>query len=224
MRRTTISVAISLAVLGTAVLTTALPVAAQDEDEAPTTQVSTSGVTAFPDTTWGGQPIAGASSSYYAEEDGISATLDTTGLVPGHAITMWWVIFNHPEFCENGEGGLRCGEPDLLIFGGDEAVEGSVVQAGGQIVGPDGSGHLGSYLAVGDTSDLLIAGPGLSNPLGADVHLVVRDHGPVQAGLFVDQLGSVSGGCTEGPEDTGTLGDFVCVDVQFAAHEPTLGS
>ena len=57
-----------------------------------------------------------------------------------------------------------------------------------------------------------------------DVHLVLRDHGPVQAGLFADALGSFGGGCTEAPDGSGTLGDFDCVDVQFVAHEPTLGS
>jgi hypothetical protein len=41
MRRTTISVAISLAVLGTAALTTALPVTAQDPDEAPAATMAT---------------------------------------------------------------------------------------------------------------------------------------------------------------------------------------
>jgi len=224
MRRTTISVALSLAVLGTAVLASALPVAAQDDDMAPATLVNTSDIYAFPGTVWAGQPIVGATSNYIAYAEGVSATFDTTGLVPGHAVTMWWVVFNHPEECTNGAGGFRCGEPDLLIMGGDEAVEGSVLQAGGQIVGPDGDGHFGGYLAVGDTSDLLVDGPGLTNPLGADVHLVLRDHGPVQDGLFIDEVGSYGGGCTEAPEDTGTLGDFVCHEVQFAVHEPTLGS
>ena len=69
-----------------------------------------------------------------------------------------------------------------------------------------------------------IEGPGLTNPLGADVHLVLRDHGPVQSGNFVDQLSTYGGGCTEAPDGTGTLGDFVCTQPQFAVHEPTLSS
>jgi len=213
----------SIAVLGAAMLASALPAAAQD-DMAPATQMSTSGAFGFPGTAWEGQPIAGATSSYVAYEEGVSATLHTSGLEPGHVVTMWWVVFNDPELCTNGEGGLRCGEGDLLIFGGDEAIEGTVLNAGGHIVGPDGAGHFGSFLPTGDTTDVMIAGPGLTNPLGADVHLVLRDHGPVQAGLFIDALNSYGGGCTEAPEGTGTLGDFACVDVQFAAHEPTLAS
>jgi hypothetical protein len=214
--------AIGLAVaLGAALFVGALPATAQDAAP-PATQMSTNSAYGFPGTAWPGQPILGSSSSYVAFEDGVSATFDTTGLEPGHVVTMWWVVFNHPELCTNGEGGLRCGEPDLLTMGGDEAIEGSVLHAGGHIVGPDGAGHYGSFLSTGDTSGVMIAGPGLTNPLGADVHLVLRDHGPVQEGLLVDALASYGGGCIEPPDGTGTPGDFDCVEVQFTAHEPTL--
>lgn len=209
--------------LSAALLIGAMPAAAQDA-EAPTTQTSISGAFGFPGTVGEGKPVARSSSNYIAYEDGISATLDTTGLVPGHAVTMWWVVFNQPDLCTNGAGGLRCGEPDLLIMGGDEAIEGTVLFAAGHIVGPDGAGHYGSALATGDTSGVMVDGPGLTNPLGADVHLVLRDHGPMQAGLFDDALGTYGGGCLEAPEGTGELGDFACLEVQFAAHEPTLGA
>jgi hypothetical protein len=222
MKRISLAVTTTLAVL----LIVAMPVAAQEavEAEEPTTLISTSNAYGFPGEAWAGQPVAGATSSYSAFAEGVSATFDTTGLVPGHVVTMWWIVFNNPEMCTNGEGGFRCGEPDLIIMGGDEAIEGTVLHAGGQIIGPDGAGHFGSYLAVGDTDGVMIEGPGLTNPLGADVHLVLRDHGPVQDGLFVDALTSYGGGCTEAPEGTGTLGDYACTQPQFAVHEPTLGS
>ena len=219
MRRISVAMMTMLAVL----LIGAMPAAAQ-EAEGPATLLSTSGAFGFPGETWAGQPVPGASSSYTAHEDGITATFDTTGLVPGHVVTMWWIVFNNPEACVHGEGGYRCGEPDLIIMGGDQAVEGTVLNAGGHVVGPDGAGHFGSFLAVGDTDGVMIEGPGLTNPLGADVHLVLRDHGPVQSGNFVDQLSTYGGGCTEAPDGTGTLGDFVCTQPQFAVHEPTLSS
>lgn len=198
-------------------------VLAQDEEMAPATQMSTSAVLWFPTMPWGGQPIAGATSSYVAYEEGISATLDTSGLMPGHAVTLWWVVFNHPELCSHGEGGLRCGEGDLLLFGGDPAIEGTVLHAAGHVIGPDGKGTFGAYLAPADTSRVVGEGPGLTNPLGADVHLVVRDHGPVQPGLLADALSTFGGGCSDAPEGTGAPGDFACADLQFAFHEPTLG-
>jgi hypothetical protein len=58
----------------------------------------------------------------------------------------------------------------------------------------------------------------------ATPRLVAVNHGPVQEGLFSEALGSYGGGCAEAPEGTGTLGSYTCTDIQFAAHEPTLGS
>ena len=219
--RSTIAVLASVPLLLAALAPAAL---AQDEEMAPATQMSTSDVIWFPGTIWEGQSIGGASASYQAYEDGISAALDTSGLQPGHAVTFWVVVFNNPELCSNGDGGLRCGEGDLLIFEGDPAIEGTVVYGAGHVIGPDGKGSFGTYLATGDTSRVLLDGPGLTNPLGADVHIVVRDHGPVQEGLFADALRTFGGGCTEAPEGTGELGDFACFDAQFAFFEPTLGS
>lgn len=168
--------------------------------------------------------MIGASSSLVTYQEGASAVVATSGLEPGHAVTLWWVVFNHPELCTNGALGLRCGEGDLLLFGGDAGIEGTVLYGAGHIVGPDGAGHFGVYLASGDTTRVLGEGPGLSDPLGADIHLVVRTHGPVQPGLFAEALSTFGGGCDEAPEGTGTPGDYACADLQFAAHEPTLGS
>jgi hypothetical protein len=51
-----------------------------------------------------------------------AATLAVTALQPGDAFTLWWVVFNAPEACTHGEGGLRCGEGDLLLVDdGDSA-------------------------------------------------------------------------------------------------------
>jgi hypothetical protein len=220
MRRTA---AISFSVV-LAMAALAPGVAAQDADTASTTRASSSDVVWFEGTAWEGQSIPGATASYRAYGDGFSATLDTSGLQPGHAVTMWVVVFNNPELCTNGVGGLRCGEGDLIIFDGDPAIEGTVMDGGGHIVGPDGKGNFGTYKAPGDNSGVVVAGPGLTNPLGADVHLVVRDHGPVQEGLFAEQVSTFGGGCTEAPEGTGTLGDFACYDAQFSFFEPTLES
>ena len=43
-------------------------------------------------------------------EHGIYMTLDTTGLQPDDAVTIWWVIFNTPENCSDG----MCGEDDIF--------------------------------------------------------------------------------------------------------------
>lgn len=198
-----------------------IPVAAQEatpEPEGLPGNVTTSEVFWLPDTVWGGVAIPGSASSLATFDEGASMTLTTSGLEPGHVVTVWWVVFNHPEHCTQGEAPMHCGEGDLLIAGGDEAVEGTVLAATGHVIGPAGSGHFDAYLATGDSSPVVGAGPGLTNPLGAEIHFVVRDHGPAQAGLLGEQLQAFGGGCNNAPEGLGDPGNFACVDRQFAAH------
>ncbi len=66
-----------------------------------------------------GSFVAGSSSTLVTNDAGATMTLHTSDLPAGHVITVWWVVFNHPENCTSGEGGLRCGEGDLF----NEAVE-----------------------------------------------------------------------------------------------------
>lgn len=198
-----------------------LPAAAQEATPAPegaTGTATTSAVIWLPETAWAGSTVPGAVSSLATYDEGASMALTTSGLTPGHTVTIWWVIFNHPEHCNHGQAPARCGEGDLLIAGGDEAVEGTALAATGHVIGPAGSGHFDAYLAVGDTSRVVGSGPGLTNPLGAEIHFVVRDHGPMQTGLLGEQLTTFGGGCNNAPEGPGEPGDFACVNLQFAAH------
>jgi hypothetical protein len=152
---------------------------------------------------------------------GVSATVHTSELPAGDAVTVWWVVFNHPEYCTHGSGAVSCGEGDLLLFGGDPRVEGTVVYATGHVIGGSGMGNFGAHLSVGDTSGVLLGvGPGLTNPEGAEIHLVVRSHGPAIPGLVNEQISSFGAGCNDAPPGTGTPGSNTCVDLQFAVHEP----
>jgi hypothetical protein len=103
-------------------------------------------------------------------------TLHTSGMPAGHTVTIWWVIFNNPAKCTHGEAGLRCGPGDLPPFGGDDSAQTSVVYAAGHQIGGAGVSEDAAFLATGD-ADGALWGPGLINPRGADIHLVVRDHG-----------------------------------------------
>lgn len=58
-------------------------------------------------------------------------------------------------------------------------------------------------------------GAGLQEVRGAEIHLVIRGHGPAQGGaLLVEQLATFNGGCLNPPDGGDVLGDD-CVDVQF---------
>jgi len=153
-----------------------------------------------------GSVVGGAWSSLVTTSSGASMSLHTTGLAPGDVVTIWWVVFNAPQNCTHGESPYRCGPGDLPPYGGDGSAEPSVLYATGHVIGASGVGIFGARLAIGDTSGALF-GPGLTNPLGADIHLVVHDHGPADPAIVADQIHSF-GVC-----------NLVCTDVQFSVHE-----
>ena len=171
--------------------------------------------------------VIGDSSTLARSKDRIAATLQTSDLQEGNAYTMWWVIFNNPEECEHPVPGITsCGEGD--VFGepfGETPVQVSVQFAAGNIVSQIGTISLGADLNVGELPTQpgqLVFGPGLIDAKKAEVHLVVRDHGPYIPGMVEAQLTTFGGACTTATDPTGTgpLGPNECADVQFAAHVP----
>lgn len=158
-----------------------------------------------------GPVVTGASSKLTRNDSGVSTTIHTSKLPAGHAVTVWWVVFNHPEHCTHGSGAAHCGPGDLLLLGGDPAVEGTVLYAAGHVIGGSGVGNYGAHLSVGDTSGVLLgAGPGLTNPRGAEIHLVVRSHGPAIPRLVAEQISTFGAGCNNVPPGTGTPGPNTC--------------
>jgi hypothetical protein len=116
---------------------------------------------------------------------GIALTLETANLPDGEAITIWFVIFNNPENCSGA-----CGEADL----GTAEVNPSVVFGAGHIVGNGDHASFAGHLKQNDTTGALF-GPGLVDPMSAEVHLVVRGHGSILPRKMPAMIHSVDGGC-----------------------------
>ncbi|MGH2946259.1 MAG: hypothetical protein ACRDPC_08380 [Solirubrobacteraceae bacterium] len=101
--------------------------------------------------------------------------------------------------CEGDAGSpFRCAEADL--FNPDVAA--SVQHAGGHVVGADGRYTVGSYPSEGSTAgcafgDFLCAG--LIDAREADVHLVVRTHGPALPAFLPRQFKTFAGACANEP-------------------------
>lgn len=149
-------------------------------------------------------------------DSGVSYNLRTTGLEKGHATSIWWVIFNNPDECA-----ADCALPDL--FNPDVAA--SVQSGGGNMVGASGNSAYAGHLSVGETTnphpvvhgDLgppAIDNPGLINPRGAEIHLVVRTHGELTPGLNHEMFNTFMAGCTT--DDGGDGLNENCEDLQFA--------
>ena len=147
--------------------------------------------------------IVVGSSRLHRNDGGANVRVQTTDLTEGHAYTLWWVVFNNPEYCVDG-----CNGDDFEANGGDPRVEASQLYASGNVVTGIGSVGFGAHLAVGDTSGAEF-GPGLLDPMGAEIHVVVRTHGAVLPGEVAAQTLTLSGGCN--PE---------CTNLQAALHLP----
>ncbi len=146
------------------------------------------------------QPAAG--SQLTRDKDAIFGIISTKGLNPGWVYTAWFGIFNNPDACAT----RPCSGADFA----NPAVMGSRVNFGGKLIGPDGSATYGGFLAVGDTTSAF-DGPGLLDPKHAEIHMVIRSHGPALTGTaFTDQLSLFNGGCPPN----------MCGNVQASVHAP----
>lgn len=161
---------------------------------------TTTSVRSFTD----GSVVPGSSASLVRTDAGISATLSTSRLPSRDVVTLWWVIFNHPENCAGPSAGhpFQCGASDL----GNPAVEASVLFAAGRLIDESGGASYGAHLSVDGTGGALF-GPGLLLPRTAHVHLVLHDHGPADPRILDQELHSF-GVCNP-----------TCIDRQFAVFE-----
>ncbi len=161
--------------------------------------------------------------------NGISARYSTKGLPAGQAVTLWFIVFNNPDGCST----TPCTLPDDLF---NPAAEADFLWGGGQVIGAAGRATFGGYLQVGDLSgsgfpevgfeQLAI---GLTDPLGAEVHLALHSHGPAMTGeTLTAQLSSYTGGCETyvgpngfagGPEDLPDA-EGECSTIQRSIHQP----
>lgn len=180
--------------------------------------VPTSAVSKAPVVTFADPNIVIGSSQLLRQPRGVSLQL-SADMEPNTAASIWLVIFNNPAGC-TGE----CGEDDLF---GDAALPDVVYATGGV---SDGSGSLrvqGRYKA-GDNSGSLweifgFPAPGLIDARVAEIHAIVRSHGPWIPGR-TDMTTTFNGGCSfDGlPDDPrlGQPGPNTCSDEAFAVYLP----
>lgn len=150
-----------------------------------------------------GSIVYGSATMLVRTRDRIFASVHTSGLEPGTAVSGWLAIFNDPRFCAT----FPCMPSDLA----NPAVQGSLLNFGGRVVGPDGAVDLAEVRAVGDTTRAQIAGPGLLDPRRAQIHVAVRGHGMASSDptMLAEQLTTFNGGCSP-----------TCVTLQVAVHQP----
>ncbi|MDH3697658.1 MAG: hypothetical protein OER83_03675 [Flavobacteriaceae bacterium] len=164
-------------------------------------------------------PIVGTS-TLHRNANGITMNFKAEGLDKGYTYTVWWVIWNFPENCFEG-----CDDPD---FATPDAVGVDVLYAGGNVAGNAGKIAISGHLNEEDTSGSIRELFGLGVPIGlldaesAEVHLVLRSHGPAIPGMVNEQISSYEGGCTDPfafppfTEVPDAVGE--CGDIYFSVH------
>lgn len=151
---------------------------------------------------------------------GVHAWLGTSEL-PRGPHTLWWVVWNNPEAC--GDDG--CNDADL----GAPGVDADIGYADGYVVRRAGHAYFAASLRegrplTGFPPELgITSGSGLKDSHTAEVHLIVRSHGPSIRGLVRDMARTFHGGCDYSvfggvvPEGAyGVPGPNTCAEMQFA--------
>lgn len=152
-----------------------------------------------------GFPIHNTLATLHRTENEVELSLDTK-LLEG-AYTTWWVAFNNPEACEDG-----CDAPDLE----NPAVNASVFWATGKIVDEEGMVNFNAEVAEGvlptGYDQVALGEDGIVDTFSAEIHPIIRTHGPVMPGQEELQTTTFNGGCP--PEG--------CQDIQFALFRSAL--
>ncbi len=95
-----------------------------------------------------------------------------------------------------------------MVVNPDESV--SVLYAAGHVIDQSGTAEFGGSLREGDTKGVVslpgLSTQGLLDAAGADVYLVVRDHGPAKRGIVKQQI------------HTFDVCNPTCTDLQMSVH------
>jgi hypothetical protein len=155
--------------------------------------------------------VVNGSSAKLTRGDGMVWIRVNTTELPSGAYTNWWIIFNNPAACTDG-----CGMDDF----GNSAVMASVIWATGGVVGVNGVGTFNAHLEEGvlpSGPGQIAFGPGLLDAREAEIHYVVKYHGPAVPAILEKQMTTIYGGCIGGP---GQPPDPVAGDRLFPCYDP----
>ncbi len=153
--------------------------------------------------------------------DGIFVNLEAQNLRRNHAYTMWIVAINAPQNCSQ----QPCPASDVMQ--NTDVVQADLGYGDGAVAGDDGTARFAAFQPTGAMPHSWF-GRGLMDT-AAEIHVVIRDHGPLIQGREADMLGTFREGCNaESVAETlpataqgdGTPGAYTCANVQAAIFMP----
>lgn len=137
----------------------------------------------------GAGTVAGGIASLVRTSSGVSAVLRTNELKPHHAYTVWFVAIDNPAACAS----TPCSGPDILL---NPATEAQVTFGAGHVVGSNGKAGFAVHMPTG-AIDGWLPDRSFDNPQGAEIHLVLNDHGPALAAHLPGMIHTYRGGCAD---------------------------
>lgn len=165
---------------------------------------------------------------------GITAIFHSGDMPAGQAVTLWIIVFNHPQACDSSPCAAVAAQPDEFLpdlF--NPLVAGDFHYAGGHVTGRSGGTTVAGHLRVGDLRGSgrveigIDGGIPLMDPFNAEVLLAIHSHGPALRGQALrHQISSFLGGCQVflGPNGfAASAGDVPtapgeCSTMQFSVH------
>jgi hypothetical protein len=161
---------------------------------------------------------AQATATLVRRADGVSFSIRTANLHPGHAYTVWFVVINNPAECT----ATPCSGPDVIL---NPETHSQVTYGAGHISGGSGKAAFAGAFQAGPI-DGWLPDAGLSDPMTAEIQLVLNDHGPKLTTFMPDMTHTYRAGCTEASipgifpasaRADGTPGPNTCLLYQMAA-------
>ena len=132
--------------------------------------------------------VQNATAKMVAVDGGVFVSFDTQDLAPGHAHTLWFVAISNPSACAS----VPCTGKDVLL--NSDAVKSDAGFAGGVIAAKDGSASFAHFQPQGALVNGWF-GAGLNDVSTSEIHLVVKDHGPLIEGRVADMLSTFRDAC-----------------------------
>lgn len=134
------------------------------------------------------QVVETAKAQLAAVDGGAFVSFDTVGLKPGHVHTLWFVAISNPSVCAT----VPCTGKDVLL--NTDAVQADAGFAGGVIAKEDGSASFAFFQPQGALTNGWF-GRGLNDVENSEIHLVVKDHGPIIEGRVTEMLSTFRDAC-----------------------------
>ncbi len=136
--------------------------------------------------------VPGAEGTLYTTAWASFVHIRTTGLVPGNVYTLWWVLFNDPEACEQNPEPCAAGD----IFAAGNPAQAQVSYAAGDIADAAGEATFNAHFELGPV-DGWLPESGFTDLWDAEHHFTINDHGPLVEENMPDMIHSYRGGCSD---------------------------